>query len=128
MPASSAIRAIPGPAYLRRRSTAAVSSSEPAIPAGMRAGLSETPSAQVLMSGWDANDIAARPPNTCIRAQSAGVLGSGEGGQIVVLLVVVGEGGLHIPGHRSAEAGKAAPARLQCDALPTPEGHQRPIP
>ena len=46
----------------------------------MRAGLSETRSAHALMSGCDANDIDARAPSTCIRAQSAGVLEYGEGG------------------------------------------------
>jgi hypothetical protein len=51
MSASSAIRAIPAPTCLRKRSTAAVSSMESAMSGGMRAGLSGTRSAHALMPG-----------------------------------------------------------------------------
>ena len=46
----------------------------------MRPGLSETPSAQSLMVGYAVKDDA-RLPSTCWRAQSAGVLENGAGGQ-----------------------------------------------
>ena len=71
---------MPGATCWARRCWAAVTAPEPASSGAMRPGLSETWSAQFLIVGYAVKDDA-RLPSTCWRAQSAGVLENGAGGQ-----------------------------------------------